>query len=308
MTRIERILYPFDLSQSIDEALIYSVALAAAFNAKLYLCHCVDSLETLSAQDRERIELAFEEKFRQCPRLGRSKTINWESLILEGYPAEAISNAAAEKHVELIVMRSRRRPLADKLLGSTAEALCRMAPCPVMVTHEGERDWVSPEADNISLKRILIAYDFSDDSEIALQFALSISNGYEAEMHLLHVLPARNYNNGHELRCVSPALDIDFGDSARRLKNALPGSVSHSNKVRLSVSEGQPYREVLEYAEEHNIDLICMGVRGAGYGVNTLFGSNVDRVLRQAPCPVLIARPLRPVCSAIAATVEAVGF
>ena len=37
--------------------------------------------------------------------------------------------------------------------------------------------------------------------------------------------------------------------------------------------------------------MICMGVRGAGFGLRTLFGSNTDRVLRQAPCPVLIARP-----------------
>jgi nucleotide-binding universal stress UspA family protein len=57
---------------------------------------------------------------------------------------------------------------------------------------------------------------------------------------------------------------------------------------------GQPYREILNYAENNNIDLICLGAHGAGYGMRTLFGSNVDRVLRQAPCPVLVARPLKP--------------
>jgi nucleotide-binding universal stress UspA family protein len=40
-------------------------------------------------------------------------------------------------------------------------------------------------------------------------------------------------------------------------------------------------------------DLICMGVRGAGFDLRALFGSNTDRVLRQAPCPVRIARPLK---------------
>lgn len=53
------------------------------------------------------------------------------------------------------------------------------------------------------------------------------------------------------------------------------------------------YREVLTYAEEQEIDLICMGVRGVGFDLRALFGSNTDRVLRQAPCPVLIARPLK---------------
>jgi hypothetical protein len=44
----------------------------------------------------------------------------------------------------------------------------------------------------------------------------------------------------------------------------------------------------------NEIDLISVGAHGAGFGMRALFGSNVDRVLRQAPCPVLVARPLRP--------------
>jgi nucleotide-binding universal stress UspA family protein len=55
-----------------------------------------------------------------------------------------------------------------------------------------------------------------------------------------------------------------------------------------------PYREVLAYAREQNADLACMGALGRDFGLQALFGSNVDRVLRQAACPVLIARPLKP--------------
>jgi nucleotide-binding universal stress UspA family protein len=51
---------------------------------------------------------------------------------------------------------------------------------------------------------------------------------------------------------------------------------------------------VLAYAEEQSIDLISMGANGTGFGLHALFGSNADRVLRQARCPVIIARPLRP--------------
>jgi nucleotide-binding universal stress UspA family protein len=64
--------------------------------------------------------------------------------------------------------------------------------------------------------------------------------------------------------------------------------------VKTAVSEGHPYREILNYAERNEIDLISVGAHGAGFGMRALFGSNVDRVLRQAPCPVLVARPLRP--------------
>ena len=60
---------------------------------------------------------------------------------------------------------------------------------------------------------------------------------------------------------------------------------------------GNPYREILNYAEKNDADLISVGAHGAGFGMRALFGSNVDRVLRQAPCPVLVARPLKPTVS-----------
>ena len=47
--------------------------------------------------------------------------------------------------------------------------------------------------------------------------------------------------------------------------------------------------------QNNEIDLISVGAHGAGFGMRALFGSNVDRVLRQASCPVLVARPLKPI-------------
>jgi len=77
------------------------------------------------------------------------------------------------------------------------------------------------------------------------------------------------------------------------LQQAVPAEAHLWCQVRHAVSEGQPYREILNYAESNDIDLICLGAHGAGFGMRALFGSNVDRVLRQAPCPVLVARPLK---------------
>ena len=55
------------------------------------------------------------------------------------------------------------------------------------------------------------------------------------------------------------------------------------------------------------MDLICLGARGSGWSLGKLFGSNVDRVLRQAPCPVLVARPIRQPESAYDELVETVS-
>src|SRR4029077_8198510 len=89
-----------------------------------------------------------------------------------------------------------------------------------------------------------------------------------------------------------------YHKAARQLQQAVPAEAHLWGQVKHAVSEGQPYREILNYAESNDIDLICLGAHGAGFGMRALFGSNVDRVLRQAPCQVLVARPFKPVSRA----------
>jgi len=125
-------------------------------------------------------------------------------------------------------------------------------------------------------------------SELAIRLAISLAQEYQTELHLLHVLPAV------AVAALSPEVEFDFHRATRALQRSIPDEVYLWSKVVHAVKSGQPYREILSYAEENEIDLICMGVHGAGFTMRALFGSNTDRVLRQAPCPTLIARPLKP--------------
>lgn len=294
MNRIQRILCPTDFTSESDAALLYAIAIARTYDARLFVCHCVESpaYAELSPLDlmKDRLDIGIshylgtsEKNLEKC-----------EKIIIEGDPVIAIPRAAAEHHIDLIVMRSRRRPIAATLLGSTAEAICRTAPCPVLVTHPSEHEWAGIDKQEISLKRILIAHDFSNDAELALQYGLSLAQEHQAEVHLLHVLP---YTISPALTGVPTGLEKDFERAARLLKDTVPEETNLWCRISQSVASGQPYREILTYAIDKNIDLICMGVHGAGFSMRALFGSNADRVLRQAPCPVLIARPLKPALS-----------
>ncbi|HZS10493.1 MAG TPA: universal stress protein [Blastocatellia bacterium] len=290
MTTIERILCPTDLSPESDAALRYAVALARTYEAKLFVCYCHDPSSFVDVAARDHFRERFEAAIR--PYTGVTHCLpDCEGLIVEGDPETVIPRVAAERRVDLIVMRSRRRPLAAALLGSTAEAVCRTAPCPVLVTHPDEHEWVGLTSCEVDLRKILVAHDFSIDSELALQYAISMAQEYQAELHLMHVLPAVPVPAGAML---SPRGEGDFNRAARMLDQSIPDEAHLWCRVTQAVKAGQPYREILAYAEEHQIDLICMGVHGAGFAMRALFGSNADRVLRQAPCPVLIARPLRP--------------
>ena len=61
---------------------------------------------------------------------------DWEGIVVEGDTATEVARVAAEQRTDLIVMYSRRMPRAATLLDSTAEAISRTAPCPVLITHQ----------------------------------------------------------------------------------------------------------------------------------------------------------------------------
>ncbi len=96
------------------------------------------------------------------------------------------------------------------------------------------------------------------------------------------------------MTATTPQLEEEFQRATRLMQQSVPKELQLWCEAKHAVRQGQPYREILNYAEEQEIDLICLGVHGAGFAMRALFGSNADRVLRQAPCPVLITRPLKP--------------
>ena len=287
---IKTIMCPTDLSPGSDEALRYALALARAYEAKLIAFHCRPADDDSKAAG-EQVKTSFERALYRSLDLTELALIDWERAVVQGDDAGfSITEYAAAHNVDLIVMRSRRRPHRAALLGSTAESVCRSAPCSVLVTHADERDWV--DGHQLSFKRILVAYDFSDYSEIALSNALKLAQEYQSELHLLHVLPPFTLTEP-ELAWYPVTDEGPYHKAARRLQKAVPAETHLWCRVKHAVSEGQPYREILNYAEQNEIDLVCLGAHGSGFGLLTLFGSNVDRVLRQAPCPVLVARPLK---------------
>jgi nucleotide-binding universal stress UspA family protein len=281
MINIKRILCPTDLSPHSLDAVRYALALSRTHEAELVLLYCthdVDGEHKLATSVAEYID-------------PKDSSARFVIAPAEDVDEEIISQAQLA-NADLIVMQSRRRPHRAALLGSTAESVCRNAPCPVLVMHNDEREFVNDEL-SVDLKRVLVAYDFSDYSELGLKYALSIAQEHQAEVHVLHVLPP-NAVGEPEIAWYPIKGESPYHNAARRLQGVVPAEVHLWCDVRTAISEGHPYREILNYAERNEIDLISVGAHGAGFGMRALFGSNVDRVLRQAPCPVLVARPLRP--------------
>jgi nucleotide-binding universal stress UspA family protein len=296
MFAIRRILCPTDLTTESDEALRYAVALSSVYNAKLFVLYCRQTEPNNDNNAHNEQSAATNSLFiaSLAPHLGLKSLseLNWEGLVTENTDdvGKTIVREAAKHEIDLIVMRSRRRPRAAALLGSTAETVSRTAPCSVLITHPQEREWVSFSAGEIDLNRILVAHDFSAHSEAALKYGVSLAQEYQAELHLIHVLNSEEASEP-EVAWADVGSKSSYKNAALQLQSAIPKEAFLWCKFVNAVRCGKTYDEVLTYAKEHEIDLICMGAGGARFLLGVLFGSNTDRVLRQAPCPVLVARP-----------------
>jgi len=289
--KLDPILCPVVPTDRSDEGLRCAIALARASDAKLFVLSCVDELAPVGSlsrlEARESIKNSIERSVDLHNVSAETAPLDWEPIIVEGsHPAEVITREAVQRKVGLIVMSSRHRPYAAALLGSTAETVSRTAPDPVLVTRfEGGRS--AKLTHSIEFKRLLVASDFSSDSELTLRYGLSLAQEYQSDLHLLHVL-ADSPTGGEEINWTSG--EGPYHEAARRLHLSIPAEAQLWCRVTHAVREGKPYREILSYAAEHKIDLICVGAHGKGLQFGGLFGSNADRVLRQSPCPVLVLR------------------
>ena len=295
----ERILCPVAESHESDEGLRYAILLARSYGAKLSVLTCIDESvhddETVDAM-RTAIKRAIEHSFISFPGSPDAPRFNCDfTVVKSSRPEDVINREATYQNADLIVMGSRRRPLASIVaLGSTAEAVCRTAPCSVLVTRSAAARDATRTKGHVKLKRLLVATDFSVHSEPALQYGLSLAQEYQSEMHLVHVLTGPRSTQS-EIAWTTKENEGPYHAAARRLHESVPAEVHLWSNVTHAVREGKPHREIVSYAVEQDIDLICLGAHGEGFDLGSLFGTTTDRVLRQAPCPVLVARPFRQV-------------
>ncbi|CAB1059354.1 hypothetical protein D1BOALGB6SA_4116 [Olavius sp. associated proteobacterium Delta 1] len=293
--QFKNILCATDFSDFSNHTVGYGVALAKEFDARLIICHVIDlssvaiygefQLDPVGQQNR-----IVEDANAQLEELAGDQPVSWEPLITVGKPADEISRAVEENSIDLVITATRGRSGFKRLiLGSVTERLMRTLTCPLLVVRSPEHELVSPPEQNIRLQKILVGCDFSPDSGRAFAHGLSLAQEFQAELHLAHVIePPVQPNLLVEETLVSGEIQEDYHNHLiQKLKDMVPAEAANWCTPQTSIMEGQPYDELVKYADTRNIDMIVLGVRGHGL-VKTLFlGSTTDRVIRNSPCPVL---------------------
>jgi nucleotide-binding universal stress UspA family protein len=143
----------------------------------------------------------------------------------------------------------------------------------------------------ITLKNLLVPSDFSEYSDQALRYGLELARKFDATLYLLHIVPdPATQAFAGEFQTLPPSEVVDDWvlEAQHRLAQIVPAV--DRNRVRIRVIVGSPFSEILQFAEQEEIDLIVMGTHGRGGVRHFLLGSIAERVVRRAPCPVLTVR------------------
>jgi nucleotide-binding universal stress UspA family protein len=215
----------------------------------------------------------------------------------EGNVADAVSSVVKEDEIDLLVIGTRGRGGLEKLaLGSVAEELLRVAPCPVLTIGPQTED--STTTERAGFRRILFATDFGKAAGLALPLALSLAGAHRAKLTLLHMIPPMPASSG-SLTAFSPpgaaAEELIEWEasmrklSLRRLQECLPAETGLEEEPECRVGTDFSPEGILVAAEECQADLIVMGANHkASARVAAHFPwATVHEVVRAARCPVL---------------------
>ena len=145
----------------------------------------------------------------------------------------------------------------------------------------------------IALKQVLVPTDFSDTSAVALRYGKALAEAFGAALHVLHVVQ-EPFAQPWAVEAYGFSLATLQDEWMREAKTRMDAVLHPDDRARyhatLTTLLGHPVVEILKYADDHQIDLIVLGVRGGGPLNKIMMGSVAERVVRKAPCPVLTVR------------------
>lgn len=144
-----------------------------------------------------------------------------------------------------------------------------------------------------NLQAILVPTDFSEASKEAITYATDLSKLMNGTIHLVHVVEPVVYPTELLGYTSYDTLNLENSvaeTSERMLKKMSEEIVARGSKCEIAVLRGRASDEIVQFAKDHTIGMICISASGQSGIEHMLFGSTTERVLRKSPCPVLAIR------------------
>jgi nucleotide-binding universal stress UspA family protein len=288
------VLVATDFSPTADAALEWGIEIAAARQGALHILHALhlhgpltDFIPSPPDLDEHFQGIAVG-RLAELAERATTRGVEAATHLELGLPSEAIVEGARRVGAELVVIGRRGQTrFADLLLGTTAERVVQRAPCPVLTVHPGDLGEERPG------RVVLLPTDFSEDARHAAHIVRRLlpNVAREARMVLLHAyhLPVEYTAYGTIPTGLSYQQDV-AAIAEEKLASMADDLGTEGLEVETLAREGYPPEVIVEAARELEADVIALGTHGRTGLRHLLLGSNAQRVVSLAPCPVLTVR------------------
>lgn len=288
---LSKILVPLDGSELAESALPTAAALAAAAGGEVCLLHAAVGYHIYpTPAQAERLGTAESlDGLGYITRMANYlewliKGLQASTAVVSGQPARAIAENAST--ADLIVMTTHGRSGFTRwVLGSVAESVVRLAPCPVLVL-----------PGNLPIQHIAIGLDGTDWSEEAVGPALTIAVALEARVTLLHVQPDLSPVGMANLRAIDA---LDRGMEARILAQFEAETLAYLQaaaakyqrdlpSLTTAMMHGDVAESILEFIGKERVDMFALAPHGRGVWERWRHGSISHALFQNAPCALLM--------------------
>ena len=265
------VLHPTDFSTGSEAAFAHALQVAVRNRARLTLLHVTEGSARSRWSDFPAIRDTLQrwgllergvERDEITPRLGMEVR---KLQLTGGRVLPSLLGYLEDHETDLIVLATRGREGPPRWLSRpVAEPLARRALVPALFVPWNARGIVAVEDGTVTLRQVLVPVDHDPRPDGAIARAMRALESYAAGGHLtlLHVGAAG----------AMPALRVPDREGWSWSRATRPG---------------EPVTEIVAAAEEGPADLIVMATAGREGFIDVLRGTTTERVLRQAPCPVL---------------------
>jgi nucleotide-binding universal stress UspA family protein len=291
------IVVPLDGSELSERAVPYAALYAKTFGGRILLATVWEGaeqalIETLPAVADDLFkegENYYEKYLASVAEKYLADGVKVDAEVLTGKPADTILKLIEERHADVLVLATHGRSgIGRWWYGSVAGEIAQQATIPRIIV--GPKVLSQPTK-AIKVDGVLVPLDGSKLSEAALEHGARIANAFGAALHVVQAISpvAQTYLfDVPSVTSVDVQARIDEGvgeylaNIARKLENEAT--------VKTHVLRGPAADVLVDYIEEHGIDLVVMASHGRGGLARVALGSVADRML-QSDAPVFLIRP-----------------
>lgn len=286
----DQILFPTDGSDGADVVFDHVLDLAITHDSTVHILNVADTTQESVVQIRgnviDLLEREGEQVVQRAAAKAEERRVDTVTEVLQGQPYTTVVEYASARDMDLIVMPTHgRRGLERFLLGSTTERVVRRSEVPVLtIRPDDDSSIVHPYQD------VLVPTDGSDCANQALALGVDVADAEGAALHLLSAIAI-------PILGIDVRPDIQMDQLERSAKELLTESAKFAEDAGVEVTsktvdDGPSISKViLEYIEEHGVDLVVIGTHGRTGIDRYLLGSVTDYLVRTSPIPVLTVRP-----------------